>query len=94
MSRKPGKTQRDRLARLAALPDAAIDTSDIPEIRDWSGAIRGGLYKPRKQAITIRLDADLVAFFKAHGGRYQTEINRALREWVREHPATANPRQG
>jgi len=94
MSRRLSKTQRDRLARLAALPDTAIDTSDIPEIRDWSGAIRGGLYKPRKQAITIRLDADLVAFFKAQGGRYQTEINRALREWVREHGTAANPGQG
>lgn len=79
------KEQADRLAALAALPDEQIDTSDIPEVLDWSGAVRGGLYKPRKQAVTIRLDADLIAFFKSQGGRYQSEINRALREWVRDH---------
>ncbi len=77
--------QQARLTRLAALPDEAIDTTDIPEIPDWSDAVRGGLYRPRKQAITIRLDADLIAHFKAGGGAYQTRINRALREWVREH---------
>ena len=77
--------QSDRLARLAARPDAETDTSDIPEIPDWSDATSGGLYRPRKQAVTIRLDADLIAFFKAAGGPYQTRINHALREWVREH---------
>jgi len=85
MSSKPTPEQQERLARLAALADTEIDTSDIPEIPDWSDAVRGGFYRPRKQAVTIRLDADLIAFFKAGGGRYQTEINRALREWVREH---------
>ena len=77
--------QLARLQALAAMPDEAIDTTDIPEVLDWSGAVRGGLFRPRKQAVTIRLDADLLAFFKARGGRYQTQINRALREWVAEH---------
>jgi len=35
-----GREQLERLERLAALPDEAIDASDIPEITDWSGAIR------------------------------------------------------
>ena len=75
--------QRAELETLEALPDRDIDTSDIPEILDWSGARRGGLYRPVKQQITLRLDADVVAWFKANvqGGRgYQTEINRVLRE--------------
>jgi uncharacterized protein (DUF4415 family) len=79
------KTQRERLERLAAAPEANIDTSDIPEVTDWSGAVRGGLFRPRKEAITIRLDADVLAWFKDHaeGGRgYQSEINRALRQHV------------
>ena len=42
------------------------------------------VYKPRKQAVTIRLDADLVAWFRARGTHYQTEINRALRQFVTE----------
>ncbi len=79
------KEQQVRLERLAAAPDEEIDTSDIPEVLDWSGAIRGGLYKTRKEAITIRLDADVLAWFRDHaeGGRgYQSEINRALRQYV------------
>jgi len=77
--------QQDRLAALAALPDESIDTSDIPEVLDWSDAVRGGLYKPRKQAITIRLDADVLAWFRQHaaaGRGYQSEINRVLRQHV------------
>ena len=81
-SKEINVVRRCHLARLAALPDAAIDTAEIP---DWSDAVRGGLYRPRKQAITTRLDADLIAHFKAAGGPYQTAINRALRQWLREH---------
>ncbi|WP_284947634.1 BrnA antitoxin family protein [Acidisoma cladoniae] len=79
------RDQRDRLERLAGAPDATIDTSDIPEVLDWSGAVRGGLYKPLKEAITIRLDADVLAWFKEQvgGGRgYQSEINRVLRQHI------------
>lgn len=73
------------LDALAELPDDQIDTSDIPEILDWSGGRRGVFYRPVKQQITLRLDADIVAWFKfkAKDGRgYQTDINRALREHV------------
>lgn len=71
---------------LANLSDEAIDTSDVPEIPDWSGARRGLLYRPVKQQITLRLDADVVSWFKAkapNGRGYQTEINRVLREHAR-----------
>ena len=80
------KEQKAEIRALAALPDEQIDTSDIPEILDWSGAKRGLLYRPVKQQITLRLDADVVAWFRANapGGRgYQTEINRVLREHAR-----------
>jgi uncharacterized protein (DUF4415 family) len=77
--------QRAELKSLAALPDEAIDTSDAPEALDWSGAERGLFYRPVKQQLTLRLDADVVAWFKRHATsdeRYQTRINRALREYV------------
>ncbi len=67
------------------MPEAGIDTTDIPEVLDWSDAVRGGLYRARKQAITIRVDADVLAWFRgqADGGRgYQSEINRVLRQHV------------
>ena len=79
------RKRKAELEALAALPDERIDTGDIPEIRDWSGARRGLFYRPVKQQLTLRLDADVVAWFKRHapGGRgYQTDINRALREYV------------
>ena len=79
--------QRAELDALEALPDDQIDTSDIPETLDWSGAKRGLFYRPVKQQITLRLDADVVAWFKqqAPGGRgYQTNINRALRAHVEQ----------
>ena len=70
---------------LEALADDHIDTTDAPEILDWSDARREVFYRPVKQQITLRLDADIVAWFKARarGGRgYQTDINGALREHV------------
>lgn len=79
------RDQKAELTALAALPDDRIDTGDIPEILDWSDARRGLFYRPVKQQITLRLDADVVTWFKrqAPGGRgYQTRINRALREYV------------
>ena len=45
-------TQFSRLSRLATVPDDAIDTSDIPEIRDWSEAVRGARRRPPDQATT------------------------------------------
>ena len=78
--------QKAEIEALAALPDEKIDTSDLPEILDWSGARRGLLYRPVKQQITLRLDADVVAWFRANapdGRGYQTEINRVLREHAR-----------
>ena len=77
--------QRQRLRRLAAMPEETIDTSDIPEVSDWADAVRGGLYRPRKEAITIRLDADVLAWFRGKvvaGRGYQSEINRVLRQHV------------
>lgn len=41
-----------------------------------------GLYRPLKKPVTLRMDADILAWFKKAGRGYQTRINRALREWV------------
>jgi uncharacterized protein (DUF4415 family) len=84
-SKRSTHRQRAELEALAALPDAAIDTSDAPELLDWSGAKRGLFYRPVKRQLTLRLDADVVAWFKSHttpSEGYQTRINRALREYV------------
>jgi len=84
--------QQAELDALAALPDDEIDTEDIPEVVDWSGAKRGVFYRPVKKQITLRIDADLIAWFQANsdqpnGKGYQTSINRALREYVEQQTA-------
>lgn len=73
--------RRKELARLDALPADQIDTSDIPELTDeqWAEAVRGRFYRPVKQQITARLDADVLAWLKAGGQGYQTRMNAILR---------------
>ena len=56
---------QEQIRALEALPDDEIDTTDAPEILDWSDARRGVFYRPVKQQITLRIDADIIAWFKA-----------------------------
>ena len=74
--------QKRELAALAAMPDDQIDTSDIPEILlgAWKDAVRGQFYRPIKRAVSLRLDADVVAWLKREGNGYQTRATRILRE--------------
>ena len=72
------------LERLATLSDEDIDTDDIPEApaENWAFAKRPGLYRPIKRHVTMRIDADVIEWFKdrAQGRGYQSEINRVLRK--------------
>ena len=78
---KKATDDREReLATLAALPDEAIDTSDLPESDDWDSAERGRFWRPVKRSVTIRLDADVIDWFRGREPKYQTAINRVLRE--------------
>ena len=89
------RAQQAEIEALAALPDDHIDTRDIPEVHDWSGARRGLFFRPVKQQLTLRIDADVIAWFKRHtphGEGYQTRINRALREYVEQHTPTPSDR--
>ncbi len=80
---EPGLTakQKRELAAIAALPDDQIDTSDTPELPPsaWKHAVRGRFYRPVKQAVSLRLDAD-VAWLKKRGKGYQTRANQILRQ--------------
>ncbi|CAN5432381.1 BrnA antitoxin family protein [soil metagenome] len=77
------------LAAIDAMPEEDIDFSDAPEITDFSGFRRGVFYRPEKQAVTIRLDSDVVAWFKASEPKYQTAVNRVLREYMISHAKSA-----
>jgi uncharacterized protein (DUF4415 family) len=84
---------KKRLAALAQVPDELIDYSDIPPLdeRFWKNAIRNPYYKPVKKQLTVRLDADLIAWLRNAGKGYQTRINSILREqMLRERVALLN----
>ena len=78
--------QKRELAALAAMPDDQIDTSDIPELPPsaWKDAVRGRFYRPLKQAVSMRLDSDVVAWLKKRGKGYQTRANNILRQRMLE----------
>jgi uncharacterized protein (DUF4415 family) len=79
--------QQAEIAALKTLPDDRIDTRDMPEQRDWSDARRGVFFRPVKKQLTLRLDAEIIDWFKTHapeGEGYQTSINSALRAYVSE----------
>jgi uncharacterized protein (DUF4415 family) len=85
-TRRAGKEltpkQKRELSALAAKSDDQIDTSDIPELPPdaWKDAVRGRFYRPVKRAVSMRLDADVIAWLKKSGKGYQTRANRILRE--------------
>ena len=64
---KAAAKRKAELKALASLSDADIDTSDIPEVTDWRGAVRGKFYRPVKEPISIRIDADVLAWFRSQG---------------------------
>jgi uncharacterized protein (DUF4415 family) len=86
----PGPLSDEQIAELKALaarPDSEIDFSDIPELDEafFKNAKQGMMYRLVKQQTTLRLDADILDWFKRHaknGKGYQTDINKALRAYV------------
>jgi uncharacterized protein (DUF4415 family) len=82
--------ERQAWKELQEMRDEDIDFSDIPE-QTGGGWRRVSELVPaeNKQQITLRLDADLIAFFRSTGRRYQSRINAALREYVSAQKKTA-----
>ena len=78
--------RKRRLAELAKRPDSEIDYSDIPPLPEsfWRNAIRNPFYRPVKQQLTVRLDADVVAWLRRQGRGYQTRLNQVLRKAMLE----------
>jgi uncharacterized protein (DUF4415 family) len=90
-AKPPTAAQRKRLSAVAVMPDSEIDYSDIPrqtQVVQWSRP-SALVATENKQQITLRLDAEVVSFFKKTGKRYQSRINAALREYVKAHRKSA-----
>jgi len=72
----------DQMSQLRALEGREPDTKDIPEApaENWKNAKRGTFWKARKEAISLRVDMDVLDWLRSQGPGYQTTINRILRE--------------
>ncbi|OGP57881.1 MAG: 3-oxoacyl-ACP synthase [Deltaproteobacteria bacterium RBG_13_49_15] len=76
--RKQSKTD---WAKVEVMKDRDIDFSDAPELDDDFFA-DATLWPGKKKQITLRLDPDVVDFFKTKGRGYQRSINAALRRYM------------
>ena len=77
--KKGTKSQNRDVSALRRMKDEEIDLTDIPARTDWSHAAIGKFYRPIKKSLTIRIDADVLAWLKGQGKGYQTRINSLLR---------------
>ena len=86
--RQRGESRTD-WAKVDAMTEAeleasiAADPDDVHEPPDWSRAVLG--LPPRKEHINIRIDADVLAWFRQTGRGYQTRMNNVLRAFVESH---------
>ena len=84
-SEKAANTEIEKILRrsraLAKLADKDIHTSDIEELSDdfFAEAV---LQVPAKQSVTLRIDSDVLTWFKGQGKGYQTRINQLLRSYM------------
>jgi uncharacterized protein (DUF4415 family) len=69
----------EQSAQLEAMP---IDYSDIPELPDDFWTRHPPVTRENKRLVTLRLDADVLVFFRKHGRRYQTQMNAVLRAYM------------
>jgi uncharacterized protein len=84
MVRKLTAEEKAALSALKGTPD--LTDPDAPEVASWDSAVRGVLYRPVKRPVTMRLDADVLEWFRSrHAKGYQTRINAILREYIERH---------
>ena len=85
-SEKLTADQALEIKALQALPDNQIDYTDAPGAmpEEWRNAVVGKFYRPIKQQLTLRIDADVVDWFKRQGKGYQTRINELLRDAMKK----------
>ena len=77
------KAQTKEIRALRRMKDREIDLTDIPQPANWDKAVIGKFYRPIKKSLTIRVDADVLAWLKKQGKGYQTQINGLLRNAMR-----------
>ncbi len=91
MKKKNSKVSETDWERVRNMRDEDIDFSDLPEVTPemFANAIvrKGFKPLPNKLQITLRIDQDVVSFFREQGQGYQTKINQLLRAYMDAHKA-------
>jgi uncharacterized protein (DUF4415 family) len=77
--RKLTRKQANEIRALVRMKSSEISLADARELSNWNRAVVGKFYRPIKKSLTIRIDADVLAWLKSHGKGYQTRLNRLLR---------------
>lgn len=95
----PTDAQKRRLKKVAERAEETIDTSEIPPLSDefWKTAVRNPFYRPVKQQVTLRLDADVISWLRRQGKGYQSRANALLRAAMFEDlakPSSPRGKQG
>ena len=83
------KQERAQLKAVAAIPDENIDYSDAPSHPDTVWMKTAAQLPLTKKQITLRIDAEVLDFFKQTGKRYQSRMNAILRSYVDSHKTHA-----
>ena len=87
LAERPMTSARKRkLARVAVQPDSQIDFSEIPPLTEkfWKNAVRNPFRRQAKQELTVKLDADVVAWLQRQGANYQSRLNGMLRKAMQD----------
>ena len=82
--------QKARLEAVASMPEEQIDYSDAPSLPDAVWMRAADRLPRKKKQITLRIDAEVLEFFKHTGKRYQSRMNAVLRSYVEAHKARSN----
>ena len=83
--RRKGKTDWTRIDKLTDEDigrAVANDPDAVPVDIDWSDAVL--VIPPRKKAISIRVDEDVLNYFKSQGDGYQRRMNAVLRSYMQQ----------
>ena len=83
---EPARPRRGRadIERIRTMSDAEVDSTSPPELKDlppdfWNDAV---VVPPPKRAISLRIDQDVLDWFRARGPRYQSRMNAVLRAYM------------
>src|SRR5438552_13680941 len=79
--------ERAEIEKLSSMADSEIDYSDAPAMKSFPTDIHvGRFYRPVKQQISLRVDADVLAWFRLQAKKYQTYMNEVLRREMQSRP--------